>query len=141
MEDQLVAIAPVGHLLTRRKSVTPEMLCHEPFVVRETGSTTKSLVERALAQRGLTVKPAMSLGSTEAIKRAVEAGVGVAIVSNLAVSLELKARKLSILHMKGLSIRRPLYRVVARGTHASRAVLMFDQFMREHSGDGQKPRA
>ena len=49
MEDQLVAIAPAKHPLARKRRVTARMLCEEPLVVRETGSGTQSLVERALA--------------------------------------------------------------------------------------------
>ncbi|HZL35870.1 MAG TPA: LysR family transcriptional regulator [Tepidisphaeraceae bacterium] len=111
MSDDLVAIAPPGHPLLSRSRVTSEAFCGEPFVVRATGSDTKSFVEEALAERGLEVKPIMSLGSTEAIKRAVAAGIGVAIVSHLAIEMELKAKALAIVPVKGLSIRRPLLRV------------------------------
>jgi len=125
MEDRLVAIAPPGHALTRKRRITCEMLCREPFVVRETGSGTQSLVERTLAQRGLHLKPAMSLGSTEAIKRAVASGVGVAIVSSLSVDLEVQARRLAVLKVADLNIRRPLNRVVDRHACQSQSVRAF----------------
>jgi len=131
MEDELVAIAPVGHPLTRKRKTTAEMLCREPFVVRETGSQSKSMAERALVDLGLSVRPAMSLGSTEAIKRAVAAGVGVAIVSRLAIELESEAGRIAIVHVSNLRIRRPLYRVAMRGTHASTAVSAFDMLLNE----------
>jgi DNA-binding transcriptional LysR family regulator len=131
MQDELVAIAPAGHALARKRSVSMQQLCREPFVVRETGSGTQSLVERWLAERGMKVAPAMSLSNTEAIKRAVAAGVGVAIVSGMAVSLELQARRLALLRVSDLHIRRPVYRVVPRRTdqsHAVRALIaMLDQ--------------
>ena len=87
LRDRMVAIVAKGHRLARKRrgGVSAAELCREPFVVREVGSGSKSLVERALAGRGLAVEAAMSLGSTEAIKRAVIEGVGVAIVSGLAV--------------------------------------------------------
>ena len=123
--DQLVAIAPYGHPLSRKRRVMPEQLCQQPFVVRETGSETKSFVEQALAAKGLTISPVMSLGTTEAIKRAVAAGIGVSIVSKLAIELELKARRLSIIPVSSLSISRPIYRVQRKRSELSPAALRF----------------
>lgn len=110
-QDDLVAIAPPRHPLARKRRVTAEQLCHQPFVVRETGSETKSFVEQALAAKGLSVRPVMSLPTTEAIKQAVAAGIGVAIVSSMAIDLELQARRLAVVKVAGLSIRRPIYRL------------------------------
>lgn len=133
MQDELVAIAAPGHPLARKRAVRAERLCREPFVVRETGSESKSLVERALAGRGLAVKPVMSLGSTEAIKRAVAAGIGVAIVSRLAIELELKARTLVALRVAGLSLRRPVYQLRAADRHESAAVATFIAMLAERA--------
>jgi DNA-binding transcriptional LysR family regulator len=129
LEDDLVAIAAPSHSLAGRRRIGAAALCLEPFVVRETGSDTKSLVERALAERGLAVTPIMSLGSTEAIKRAVAAGVGVAIVSRLAVSLEVAAGRLALLNVHDLRLRRPLYRLLVRGRHLSKATTAFTSLL------------
>jgi DNA-binding transcriptional LysR family regulator len=126
LRDELVPIAAPGHPLARGKRPVPAaMLCREPFVVRETGSGTKSVVERALAERGLSVTPVMSLGSTEAIKRAVAAGVGVAIVSRLTVQQELQLGRLVVLRVPDLPINRPLHRLTLRGRQPSQAVAAF----------------
>ena len=122
MKDRMTAIAPPKHPLAKRASISAEELCREPFVVRELGSGSKSLVERALLERGLTVEPVMTLGSTEAIKRAVMEGVGVAIVSGLAIRLEVAAGKLAELRVKGLSVERPCYLLTATGRSPSVAV-------------------
>jgi DNA-binding transcriptional LysR family regulator len=129
--DRLVAIAPRRHPLAARRRVGARDLCREPFVIRETGSGTKSLVERALAERGLGVNPVMSLGSTEAIKRAVMEGVGVAIVSRLAVDAELHAGRLAEIRLADLAIERPLYWLAARGRTASRAVAAFRSLLEQ----------
>jgi DNA-binding transcriptional LysR family regulator len=131
MEDRLVAIAPAKHPLARKRRVTARRLCDEPFVVRETGSGTQSLVERALAERGLAVRPAMSLGSTEAIKRAVGSGVGVAIVSELSVALEVRAKKLAVLNLADLRLRRPMHRLENRHAQPGRSVLEFNRMLDE----------
>jgi DNA-binding transcriptional LysR family regulator len=124
-QDELIAIAPPGHPLARRRSVKPERLAQEPFVLRDTGSDTKSFVERVLAQKGLALTAMMSLGSTEAIKRAVAAGVGVAIVSRLSIDLELRARRLAVVPVQGLSIKRPFYRLLRAGRPVSPASQAF----------------
>jgi DNA-binding transcriptional LysR family regulator len=125
LTDRLVAVASRKHPLARAKRVTLARLCAEPFVVRETGSTTKSLVERLLAGRGLSVHPALSVGSTEAIKRAVAAGLGVAIISALAAGPELAARRLVELRVADLKLSRPLYHLRLRGKRQSKAAVAF----------------
>src|SRR5688500_15492917 len=150
MHDQLIAVASPRHELAREQAARPSRpgtlpaavararrasdaaspipladLARQPFVVRETGSTTKSMVERALAERGLTVRPVMSLGSTEAIKHAVAAGIGVAIISRLAAAPDLATRRLVQLEVKNLPLRRPLYRLNLRGRRQSAAAGAF----------------
>ncbi len=131
MRDRMVAIAAPRHPLARKRRVTAAELCAEPLVVREVGSGSKSLVERALAGRGLAVRPAMSLGSTEAIKRAVMEGVGLAVVSGLAVATEIEAGRLARVRVSDLKVDRPVYLMRAAGRAASAAVEAFEGMARE----------
>jgi len=131
-EDELVAIAPRGHLLLKQKRVTARELCREPFILREAGSGTRAVVERALGKRGLTVKPVLSLASPEAIKRAVIAGVGIAIVSRLAISCELQIGSLAVIPIKDLVIRRPLHLQKLRSKNPSPAVSQFLKLLHAH---------
>jgi len=138
-EDELVAIAPRGHvLLKKKKNITVGELCREPFIFREEGSGTRAVVERALAKRGLTVKPVLSLASSEAIKRAVIAGVGIAIVSRLAIDFELQFGALVILPVKDLMIRRPLHLQKLRSKTRSPALEKFLEILvSRKSGTGK----
>ena len=131
-EDELVAIAPRGHPLLKQKRVTARELCREPFILREAGSGTRAVVERALGKRGLTVKPVLSLASPEAIKRAVIAGVGIAIVSRLAISCELQIGSLAVVPIKDLAIRRPLHLQKLRSKNPSPAVSQFLKLLHAH---------
>ena len=124
-EDELVAIAPQGHPLLKPARVSARDLCREPFIMREEGSGTRAVVERALGKRGVKVKPVLSLASPEAIKRAVIAGVGVAIVSRLAISCELQIGALEIIPVKDLMIRRPLHLQKLRSKGPSPAASQF----------------
>jgi len=131
-QDEMVVIVPPGHSLLRESHVTPERLCEEPFLMREEGSGTRAVVERAFAEQSLTPRAVMSLGSIEAIKRAVAAGIGVAVVSTLTVTLEVKTGTLAILRVKDMKVRRPLHVLRLRGRHMTRATQAF----REALGEG-----
>ena len=138
MQDELVAVADRRHPLARKRHVTPEALCGEPFVVRETGSATRSLVERSLAAAGHVINPVLSLGSTEAVKQAVAAGMGVAIVSKLAAAGDVAAGRLVVLRVKGLTVRRRVYEVRPRGRRESKAVAAFRCILK-HAARGTLP--
>ncbi|HYE21654.1 MAG TPA: LysR family transcriptional regulator [Tepidisphaeraceae bacterium] len=125
MRDRLFPIAPPGHRLAKKGEISAEELCAEPFVVREVGSGGRSLVEEALGARGLGVEVAMSLGSTEAIKHAVMEGVGVAIVSGLAIAADVRIGRLARLKVKDLVVERPWYVLTPRGAHVSAAARAF----------------
>jgi DNA-binding transcriptional LysR family regulator len=104
--DELVLIVPPGHLWAKRRVVMPKQLADTPLLMREDGSATRQVTERALRQLGARVVPGMELDHVEAIKEAVMAGLGVAFVSMYAVRGEVSTRRLSALRLKGLRIRR-----------------------------------
>jgi DNA-binding transcriptional LysR family regulator len=120
--DEMVAIASPDHRLRERARVR---VAEEPFIVREHGSGTRDVIEAALRERGITLQPTMALGSTEAVKRAVAAGLGVAIVSRLAVELELAAGSLCVLPLGDFSVRRALHLVRLAGKRPSSVVSAF----------------
>jgi DNA-binding transcriptional LysR family regulator len=124
-QDNLVAIVPPGHALLARKSVTAKQFCAEPMIVREQGSGTRAVIERSLARKSIELQPAMTLGNLEAIKRAVQAGIGVAIVSGLATTQEIQAGTLKELPLADLKIRRPMHRLELRSKVRSPAAEAF----------------
>ena len=86
LDNPLTVIAPKGHPLTGRKRPVPlEALSQERWLMREVGSGTRWVTERHFAAQGFSPRIAMSLGSNEALKHAVGAGFGVAVISRLAV--------------------------------------------------------
>jgi len=103
--DELQLIVPPDYPV-RRSAISPGRLAREPLLTREEGSATRQATERALRQAGVTLRPAMELGHTEAIKRAVMAGLGVAFVSRYAVADDLRSGRLRTLAVQGLRIRR-----------------------------------
>ena len=128
LRDQLVPIAWPDHarLKADSKPLTLRQLCAEPMIVREAGSGTREVIDRALAKRGQKLqRPPLVLGSTEAIKRAVAAGLGVAIVSHLTIQTELAAGQLAILPLQGFQLTRPLHRLCWRNRARDPATLAF----------------
>ena len=130
-QDELVMIAAPGHRLAGRPRVPLSAVREEPFVLREPGSGTRAVEERALARLRLPVRVVMALGSTEAIKRVVAEGVGLAIVSRLAVRAECAAGTLAVLPVAGLPIERPLHLVRRKGRRDGPALQAFCGVLRE----------
>jgi DNA-binding transcriptional LysR family regulator len=83
--------------------------------------------------RRLSVKPVLSLASTEAIKHSVVAGLGIAIVSRLAIGLELKFGSLAIIPVKDLTIHRPLHLQKLHGKEQSPAMKPFLEILASRS--------
>jgi DNA-binding transcriptional LysR family regulator len=130
-QDELVLIAAPGHRLAGQPRVPLSAVREEPFILREPGSGTRAVEELALARLKLPVQVVLSLGSTEAIKRVVAEGVGLAIVSRLAVGAECAAGTLAVLPVPGLPIQRSLYLVRRKGRRDAPALEAFCAVLRE----------
>ncbi|MDB4985779.1 MAG: LysR family transcriptional regulator [Myxococcaceae bacterium] len=128
--DEMVAIGAPGHPLSARRDVLARELAKFPFISRERGSGSRDVVEAALADLKVMLEPAMSLGSTEAIKNVVALSAGVAIVSGLSVERELSSARLVAIDIKDLTVRRPLHMVRLAGKRESPAVEAFIRMLR-----------
>lgn len=106
MVNELVIIAAKGHPLANREILTPQDLLGENFLLREPGSGTRATAERFFASAGITPHVAMELGSNSAIKQAVAAGLGIAIIPKRAITLDLAANRLVILPVTGFPLIR-----------------------------------
>jgi DNA-binding transcriptional LysR family regulator len=111
LEDELVLIVPTAHEWAEAKTIAPAAIGTVPLLMRERGSGTRKVIEMALTKCGLklnALRIAMEVDSTEAIKSAVEAGLGVGFVSRWAIS---KDRRLEtgfhLVSVEGLRITRP----------------------------------
>jgi DNA-binding transcriptional LysR family regulator len=104
--DELLLIVPAGHRWARQRTVSPGQLAQEPLLLREDGSATRQVTERALTQAAVRFSPGMQLGHTEAIKQAVIAGLGVAFVSVYAVGDGVATHRLAALRLRGMKIQR-----------------------------------
>jgi len=119
VKDELVVIAPRNHLLVKRKSIRTKDLPDYPFIIREEGSNTRQTYEDVLKKKGIKLNIALELGSTEAIKQAVSAGLGISIVSPLCIQSERKHKDLHILRVSDADFVRQFHIISLRGKHLS----------------------
>ena len=115
VEDELVVIAPPE--LLAADTVSLSKLRTLPLLLREEGSGTRKVMESYLLQAGLPVKKLNvvgMLGSTDAVKEAVKAGLGVSVVSRLAVRDELGSGRLRIARIRGMKLKREFFIVTHR---------------------------
>jgi len=110
-QDELVVVVPYFHPWANRSSVTMAELLTERMITREVGSGTRKVMEIALEERGLDssqLNITMELGSTQAVKQVVAAGLGITIVSALTVSHECSEHILKSLKIQDCPVCRPL---------------------------------
>ncbi|WP_433462166.1 LysR family transcriptional regulator [Spirillospora sp. CA-128828] len=114
--DRLVVVVGPGHAWARRRSgVSAAELAATPLVLREEGSGTREVLDRALAAHGGTAPPLLQLASTTALKAAAVSGAGPVVVSDLAVADELAAGRLIRVPVPELDLSRPLRAVWPSG--------------------------
>lgn len=115
-DDLVVVVAPTSPLAKRKKPLTPRELSAVPLVMREAGSGTREVLEVAMRSLNLAVTPLVELGSTTAIKAAVASGVGVGVLSRLAVASDVHEGRLVVVKIDGLSLERSIRLVWSKGT-------------------------
>lgn len=112
-KDHLALVVPVNHPLAKQEAVAVEELMGLPFILREKGSATREIIEQSLQKhcdislsRFNTV---CEMGSSEAVKEAILAGLGVSILSLFAVNRELSQGLLKAINIKNCSMERHFY--------------------------------
>ncbi|WP_439627686.1 selenium metabolism-associated LysR family transcriptional regulator [Gemmata sp.] len=130
--DHMVLVTPPGHALGRKKKVTVDQLAAHPLIVREAGSGSRHCFEKSLERAGRSMtelRVALELGSNEAIKGAVLRGVGVAVLSNLALQKEIKAGTLHVLEVEDIRCDREMFVVRDRRRVPSLPTRLFLNFL------------
>jgi len=113
-EDPLVVIVAPAHAWARRGRVSLADLRDQPLILREPGSASRQLIERRLQRLGASVQPSMEIASNEVIKRAVEMGNGVSLMSAAIVRREVEGGHLRALGVRGERLVRAIHLVYHR---------------------------
>jgi LysR family transcriptional regulator, transcriptional activator of the cysJI operon len=132
LTDELLLVVSPTHRLAGRKTIRKQDLQAERFIVRESGSATRATIVAQLQQVDFELATVIELENPESIKRAVQSGLGIAFISTFAVATELKAKTLTAIRVRDLTINRELKIVHRKDKHLSRAALSFIEMARRY---------
>lgn len=134
LDNPLVVIASPDHLLAEQKNIPLTRIVKENFIVREIGSGTRAAVERFLARHELEPPRSMEMNSSEAIKQAVQAGLGLGVVSLHTLEMELQLGRLVMLDVQHFPIMRHWRLVWRRDRNFSPVSKAFHDYVLAHTG-------
>jgi DNA-binding transcriptional LysR family regulator len=137
LDDELMLVVAPQHRLAHRESVVAPELTDEVFILREKGSGSREIMEEELRRAGVPLRQAMELGSTEAVKQAVAANLGVSIVSTHSFRQEVMLGRLCSVRIADLNLRRRIFLVSLSAMPLSPAAQRFRSFLLDRRGDGQ----
>jgi DNA-binding transcriptional LysR family regulator len=128
--DVMSLIADARHRFAGAgRAIEGAALRDETLIVREPGSGSREVVAQALAAAGIEPRRTLEIGSTEAIKRAVAAGLGVAIVSSATISDQVTLGKLKVVQIRDLQIERTLWQLKVPGRIEIPAATAFERII------------
>ncbi|WP_284638912.1 selenium metabolism-associated LysR family transcriptional regulator [Paenibacillus silviterrae] len=134
LSDELKLIVPAGHPLAEWEEVPVEEMLKYPFVLREQGSGTRRVMEEELSRVGCdagALKIVMELGSTGAVKSAVEAGLGISILSQSSVKHESALGVLQVKQLEHVRFKRSFHAIYLNSTILPISAITFMTFLRE----------
>lgn len=127
-QDELTLVVAPDHEFAREKQIKPDDLRGQPLIVREPGSGSRRCIEEALSKAGLTttdLRLSMEVNSNDAIRAAVERGVGISFLSVRAIEREVRDGRLIPIEIEGFRAVRELYLVTDPQRLPTRAVRAF----------------
>ncbi|WP_275113952.1 LysR family transcriptional regulator [Psychromonas antarctica] len=129
VDNPIVIVASPDHPLAGKRNIKLSELSHYAFIFREKGSGTRKALEDFLQQHKLALQPNMVLGSSETIKQAVMAGLGISALSRHSVTLELATTSLVELDIEGFPLIKSWYLVHHESKHLSPITQAFINFV------------
>jgi DNA-binding transcriptional LysR family regulator len=133
-EDEMVIIASDENPLTKKKPLTPHDLISQPFIMPESGSATRELVDDFLHAAGIelgNIKISMTLGNPELIVRMVQTGIGISFISKWSVFSAIKDGSIKLLNVAGKRLKRKFYLVSLHEEPLTIAAGTFSKFLKE----------
>jgi DNA-binding transcriptional LysR family regulator len=136
LEDSYQVIVPPGHPFTERRVIAPEDLAGQPLIVHEKGSAPRKSIEEYIHRHNINVTIPLELSNNEAIKTAVEEGVGVAIITRRVVSKEIRMGSLKAIPLSDPAMMRKFYIIHHKDKYISRSLQslidLVDQWVEEY---------
>jgi len=135
LDNELLAVACHQHPLHRQPPRSIQAFLEAGLLMREKGSGSRLALEQFCQQRRLALKPILELGSNEAVKQGVLAGLGVTILPRLSIATELRLELLKVVPLQGFPLRRSWCAVYPKGKHPTPAVRAFINYLQDNLGD------
>jgi DNA-binding transcriptional LysR family regulator len=136
MEDELVLAVAADHPWAMQLAVPLAALPEQVFIQRERGSGSRLVVEQTLASAGLDpshLHVVAEMATTEAIKQGIKAGLGISIISRLALEDEVRAGSICTVAVADVTIQRPFSIIRHTGRSLSPLAQTFERFVRGFS--------
>ncbi|MFD0696958.1 selenium metabolism-associated LysR family transcriptional regulator [Paenibacillus sp. GCM10027628] len=127
MKDGLILIAPPNHPLSGQRSVDPDRLQNQIWILRESGSGTRAFTEQFIRDAGLHIKRSYVFNSSQGVKESVAAGLGIAILSRWIVRKELESGEVNEIHLKGHAFTRDFFMISNNNHSPTMAMTVFAQ--------------
>jgi len=122
LKDQLVIITPLGHPLAGKKKLAPADLEGQLLIMHEKGSAPRTAIEDYIRKTDLSVQIVLELSSNRAIKRAVEEGIGIALISREVAREEIEAGRLMAIRLSDPSMTRKFYMIYHKDKYLSESL-------------------
>jgi DNA-binding transcriptional LysR family regulator len=122
LEDELVIIAPRRHSLKGRHTLRPRDLDGQSVIMHEEGSAPRRAIDELIQRQAVKVKIPMELSSNRAIKRAVEHGIGIALISRKVAEEEIEARRLVAFSLADRAMTRKFYLIRHKDKYISESL-------------------
>jgi DNA-binding transcriptional LysR family regulator len=135
LEDRLVLIVPPSHPLARGKILDPRKLDKQSIIMHEKGSATRDIVDEFIQKNRLSVFITLELSNNEAIKKAVEEGIGVSLISEHVVSEEVRRKKLKSILLNDPTLKRKFYLIYHKDKYVSQPLQMFFRMVRQWASE------
>ena len=135
LDNELVAVANSHHSIHQEQSVSVQSFLDLGLLSRESGSGSRLALELFGQQNRLSIAPIMQLGSNDAVKHGVLAGLGVAVLPKLSILPELTLGQLKIVPLEGFPLKRSWCVVYPKGKHPTPSMRAFLEFIEENIGD------
>ncbi|MCR1934906.1 selenium metabolism-associated LysR family transcriptional regulator [Clostridium tepidum] len=132
-DDELVFITSSEHQWSNKDYISIDEIQKEKIIMREMGSGTREVFESYMTSNNVNYNIAFELGNTEAIKKAVEAGLGISCISKRCIKNELNNNKLSQTKLKEFQIKRNFILIYHKDKFLSKLLKTFIKFALENA--------
>jgi len=135
LEDRLILIAPPSHPFARKKALDPWNLEGQSIVMHEKGSASRAVVDEFIRKNNLFVQVTLELSNNEAIKRAVEQGRGLSLISANVVREEIERKTLKAIPLTDATLKRKFYLIYHKDKYLSQPFQMFLSIVQQWGSD------